>query len=404
MDGSSPTTAGRSRSTCSSRSPCTAAPSSSAARPGSATISTSCRRIRARCSRSRAERLRARRRDQRPDVEGGLRHALRGRTADREHRALPRRRAVEESFDGHANCFIETGFGKALLIDFNYETEPLPGRFPSALGAATAPPGVAAQPPREADVPVDVLAPAAARGATSRASRPTCTCTARNARRDGRQSERRTEDDDATLDGSRRPRRRGIPHRPRPVERGDRRRDRPRRRHRRADPAPLAGRPLHADTYLATGEAPSIRTLGKHPASRSKSSTSSSPRAPPSSPPRSAAFPSPTAASRGGDDDDHGTRPRQLTHAEPARRSPDDREGLDHHLEGIAGRRLPGPDHGQRSPHGRDRGERLLHLLRARGDHEEAPGEIKVATVGNPGMHMPTLIGALPGCRGSRRR
>ncbi|WP_412070451.1 NAD(P)/FAD-dependent oxidoreductase [Rubrivirga sp. IMCC43871] len=34
------------------------------------------------------------------------------------------------SFDGHANCFIETGHGKATLIDFNYDTEPLPGRFP----------------------------------------------------------------------------------------------------------------------------------------------------------------------------------------------------------------------------------------------------------------------------------
>jgi len=33
-------------------------------------------------------------------------------------------------FDGHSNCFIETGFGKAMLIDFNYETEPLPGKFP----------------------------------------------------------------------------------------------------------------------------------------------------------------------------------------------------------------------------------------------------------------------------------
>lgn len=33
-------------------------------------------------------------------------------------------------FDGHANCYIETGFGKALLIDFNYDTEPLPGSFP----------------------------------------------------------------------------------------------------------------------------------------------------------------------------------------------------------------------------------------------------------------------------------
>ena len=34
------------------------------------------------------------------------------------------------SFDGHANCFIESGFGKGLLIDFNYETEPLPGHYP----------------------------------------------------------------------------------------------------------------------------------------------------------------------------------------------------------------------------------------------------------------------------------
>ena len=33
-------------------------------------------------------------------------------------------------FDGHANCFIETGFGKAALIDFNYDVEPLPGVFP----------------------------------------------------------------------------------------------------------------------------------------------------------------------------------------------------------------------------------------------------------------------------------
>jgi sulfide:quinone oxidoreductase len=41
---------------------------------------------------------------------------------------------LEGGFDGHANCFIETGFGKALLIDFNYETEPLPGRFPTAAG------------------------------------------------------------------------------------------------------------------------------------------------------------------------------------------------------------------------------------------------------------------------------
>ncbi len=39
-------------------------------------------------------------------------------------------RELLAEFDGHANCFIETGEGKAILIDFNYETEPLPGRFP----------------------------------------------------------------------------------------------------------------------------------------------------------------------------------------------------------------------------------------------------------------------------------
>jgi len=33
-------------------------------------------------------------------------------------------------FDGHANCFVESGGGKALLIDFNYDVEPLPGRYP----------------------------------------------------------------------------------------------------------------------------------------------------------------------------------------------------------------------------------------------------------------------------------
>lgn len=39
------------------------------------------------------------------------------------------------TFDGHTNCFIETGFGKAMLIDFNYVTEPLPGKYPlPALG------------------------------------------------------------------------------------------------------------------------------------------------------------------------------------------------------------------------------------------------------------------------------
>ncbi len=37
---------------------------------------------------------------------------------------------LRPTFDGHANCFIESGFGKGILIDFNYDVEPLPGKFP----------------------------------------------------------------------------------------------------------------------------------------------------------------------------------------------------------------------------------------------------------------------------------
>ena len=39
-------------------------------------------------------------------------------------------RPMTHLFDGHANCFIESGHGKGLLIDFNYDTEPLPGKYP----------------------------------------------------------------------------------------------------------------------------------------------------------------------------------------------------------------------------------------------------------------------------------
>ncbi len=42
--------------------------------------------------------------------------------------------ALVDGFDGHTNCFIETGFHKALLIDFNYDTEPLPGHYPTSVG------------------------------------------------------------------------------------------------------------------------------------------------------------------------------------------------------------------------------------------------------------------------------
>lgn len=39
-------------------------------------------------------------------------------------------RPMTGAFDGHANCFVESGDGKGLLIDFNYDTEPLTGKYP----------------------------------------------------------------------------------------------------------------------------------------------------------------------------------------------------------------------------------------------------------------------------------
>jgi sulfide:quinone oxidoreductase len=40
---------------------------------------------------------------------------------------------MSERFDGHANCFVESGGGRAMLIDFNYDLEPLPGKYPFPL-------------------------------------------------------------------------------------------------------------------------------------------------------------------------------------------------------------------------------------------------------------------------------
>jgi sulfide:quinone oxidoreductase len=40
---------------------------------------------------------------------------------------------LKPNFDGHTNCFIESGYGKGMLIDFNYDQEPLPGSFPMPI-------------------------------------------------------------------------------------------------------------------------------------------------------------------------------------------------------------------------------------------------------------------------------
>jgi sulfide:quinone oxidoreductase len=42
-------------------------------------------------------------------------------------------RDLPHAFDGHANCFVESGRGQALLLDFNYDTEPLKGTFPAPV-------------------------------------------------------------------------------------------------------------------------------------------------------------------------------------------------------------------------------------------------------------------------------
>jgi sulfide:quinone oxidoreductase len=41
---------------------------------------------------------------------------------------------LKEEFDGHSNCFIESGNGKAMLIDFSYDYEPHEGHFPFSFG------------------------------------------------------------------------------------------------------------------------------------------------------------------------------------------------------------------------------------------------------------------------------
>ena len=60
---------------------------------------------------------------------GSVAHFMGDSLVENLHRAV-RGEAPEPTFDGHANCFIESGFGKAFLIDFNYDTEPLSGEFP----------------------------------------------------------------------------------------------------------------------------------------------------------------------------------------------------------------------------------------------------------------------------------
>ncbi|PID98782.1 oxidoreductase [Candidatus Saccharibacteria bacterium] len=62
---------------------------------------------------------------------GSVGHAE-ARTLGRNIKAYLAGRPVEETFDGHSNCFIECGAGRAMLLDFNYDTQPCEGTFPIA--------------------------------------------------------------------------------------------------------------------------------------------------------------------------------------------------------------------------------------------------------------------------------
>jgi sulfide:quinone oxidoreductase len=37
---------------------------------------------------------------------------------------------MKDKYDGHSLCFIESGYNKAVMIDFSYEQEPIYGTYP----------------------------------------------------------------------------------------------------------------------------------------------------------------------------------------------------------------------------------------------------------------------------------
>ena len=203
-----------------------------------------------------------------PTSKAGSVTHFEGEVLGRERPALPGRRAIDASFDGHTNCFIESGFHKALLIDFNYETEPLPGHYPTSVGLPLLKesrlnhlgklmfqwlywhsllpgrdlPGIELA---DADRGQDASAherrqPVDEKGLTM----PTTTY---------RRQRTSSVNDEGFFDGSR------------AVDRRHGARDRPRARASiRAHRAALAGHPLHASRVRSTkGTGPTVRVLGK---------------------------------------------------------------------------------------------------------------------------------------------
>ena len=153
------------------------------------------------------------------------------------------------SYDGHVNCFIESGFHKALLIDFDYEHEPLPGRFPEAHVG-----------------PLPLLRESRLNHLGKLAFQPLywhMLLPGREIPGVGAEfslaGKQPVPDQGGALEHphlrrrDRRGRRGGVPHRPAAVERGGGGGDRRRERHRGADRPPLAGRRLHAGHLPGVG-------------------------------------------------------------------------------------------------------------------------------------------------------
>ena len=102
-----------------------------------------------------------------PCLQGRLGGALLGRDLRRQLPAAHRRPADDRVVRRARQLLRRVrATARALLIDFNYDTEPLPGKYPLPLrrpdGPAQGDPG---QPPRQARVPLDLLERAAARPA-----------------------------------------------------------------------------------------------------------------------------------------------------------------------------------------------------------------------------------------------
>ena len=307
---------------------------------------------------------------------------------------LPRRRAAGGTFDGHANCFIETGFHKALLIDFNYDVEPLPGRFPEPhLGPL----------PLLKESRLNHMAKLAFQWVYWHMLLPgrdmpghqLATATRRQGHQPARDDPRRTTMTPDTLEGT--PIEldaEGFFQRPEQWTRemaGEHRRG---ERHRRAHRPPLAGHRLHAH-HLPRDRHRHRRSArsGRPPASRSRSSTSSSPRGRRSSPPRSPASPSPAAASKETTMTEILDQPLAAATEQPKTIekvaiviSKGSLEGIYPGLIMANGARMEGIE-----------ANVFFTFFGLDAIRKDRQAHIKVATVGNPGMHIPTLLGALPG-------